>query len=760
MKTAALLNVSSIARWLLLLAPIGSAAAQSTIAVPQDFATIQQAINAALPGATVLVSAGTYNESIDLLGKAITVRGESEVTTIIDGTSLNSSVVRFRSNESNSTVLENFTIQNGSGSAAAQGPAGALYGGGILCDGASPVIRQCIIRNNSIPIAGNSRGGGIAILNAANIRIESCRIELNSTQFSGGGMLINGSTAVVLNTDIVGNAAFSSTTSYGTSGGGMSVGYSSTVQMTGCLIEGNSASSNHNSVSSTGGGLHVWLSSNITLSSCVIGGNFARHYGGGLWINGGTFAISDSTIDNNAAKKGGGLSTSGSGTVVRTVISRNSTNSPGSTGALSANYGNGGGVALGGAGTISFNDCSLVANQASHSGGAISACRQCSGGSLNYSGWNGGTPNVTVSNSIIWDNGGGFSFIDANPLYTTFRFSDVQGTGIWAGIGNINADPIFWRKEVQDYRLTPGSPCIDSGDPAFPSDPDGSPTDMGASDVMALDYVDTSSGTRYLASAGLLDIPAARAFATAVGGHLISIGSASEQSWITGQFGLAHMWIGLSDEAMEGQFLWDNGEPLAYSNWATGEPNNGGGNQDHVLLNFDPVAYAGRWNDQPSTALAHALVEIPPLCTPPLAYCTAGTTTNGCDPLLSATGTPSATANSGFTLSVSGVEGQRQGLVFYSVSGRKQGVWTNGSTSFLCVKAPTQRMTGQTSGGTNNSCDGSFSIDWLAWIATRPTAVGQPLTPGQLVQAQCWFRDPSAPGTTNLSQGVEWQLCP
>ena len=87
-------------------------------------------------------------------------------------------------------------------------------------------------------------------------------------------------------------------------------------------------------------------------------------------------------------------------------------------------------------------------------------------------------------------------------------------------------------------------------------------------------------------------------------------------------------------------------------------------------------------------------------------------------------------------------------------------MWATGSTSFLCVKAPTQRLTTLGSGGTNNACNGAFSIDWLAWMATHPTAVGQPLTSGQKFQGQCWFRDPSASATTNLSQGLEWTLCP
>jgi hypothetical protein len=141
-------------------------------------------------------------------------------------------------------------------------------------------------------------------------------------------------------------------------------------------------------------------------------------------------------------------------------------------------------------------------------------------------------------------------------------------------------------------------------------------------------------------------------------------------------------------------------------------------------------------------------------------YCTAGFTAHGCQALISGSGTPSASATSGFTINVANVEGQRQGLIFYGLSGRSATSWAVGSTSFMCVKTPTQRTPVQFSNGTNNACDGSFTIDFSAYLAANPGALGNPMSAGQVIDSQCWFRDPASPKTTSLSGGLEFTLCP
>ena len=140
-------------------------------------------------------------------------------------------------------------------------------------------------------------------------------------------------------------------------------------------------------------------------------------------------------------------------------------------------------------------------------------------------------------------------------------------------------------------------------------------------------------------------------------------------------------------------------------------------------------------------------------------YCTAGTSTHGCIPSISATGTPSVAASSGFSIDIANVEGQQSGLIFYGVSGRVAFPWGL-NTSFYCVKAPVERMGVQNSGGTLGACDGTLSTDWLAFVAGYPGALGAPFSSGTTVNAQGWYRDPPTPKTTGLSDGLEFTLVP
>ena len=77
--------------------------------------------------------------------------------------------------------------------------------------------------------------------------------------------------------------------------------------------------------------------------------------------------------------------------------------------------------------------------------------------------------------------------------------------------------------------------------------------------------------------------------ARGLGGHLVTINDAAENQWVLNTFfpltGVpeAKLWIGLNDEANEGQFVWASGEPVAFTYWYPGEPNNLGG-EDYATI--------------------------------------------------------------------------------------------------------------------------------------------------------------------------------
>lgn len=142
---------------------------------------------------------------------------------------------------------------------------------------------------------------------------------------------------------------------------------------------------------------------------------------------------------------------------------------------------------------------------------------------------------------------------------------------------------------------------------------------------------------------------------------------------------------------------------------------------------------------------------------PFVTYCTSGTSTAGCVPSIQGVGVPSASFATQFSVNVSSVEGQKTGIIFYGLGALPQ-AWCSPGSSFLCVKAPTQRTIASNSGGTVAQCNGSLSLDWNAFHAANPGAFGTPFSAGQKVYVQAWFRDPPACKTTSLTNALELTL--
>ncbi len=128
------------------------------------------------------------------------------------------------------------------------------------------------------------------------------------------------------------------------------------------------------------------------------------------------------------------------------------------------------------------------------------------------------------------------------------------------------------------------------------------------------DATDPATGIRYIA-VNATTWNASEALAQSLGGHLVSIGSQAEQDFVHANFGNVagadrRVWIGFSDAASEGSFVWSDGTPTKYTNWNPGEPNNSGGVEHYAEM----LGSNGKWNDlnDAGAGYAHiAVIEFP-----------------------------------------------------------------------------------------------------------------------------------------------------
>jgi predicted outer membrane repeat protein len=187
------------------------------IHVPADQLTIQDAIDGAVDGDTVLVAEGIYqgpgNRDINFLGKEIMViAAMGPMNTIIDCDGSKDDPHRaffFNHGEGIGSVVRGFTITNGY-------MTGEEPGGGILCYSASPSIQDCcFFRNYAFG------GGGIYCKYDSSAEIINCIIQENTALKFGGGITTSTySHATIINCLITHNRS-------GASGSGISITYGS-----------------------------------------------------------------------------------------------------------------------------------------------------------------------------------------------------------------------------------------------------------------------------------------------------------------------------------------------------------------------------------------------------------------------------------------------------------------------------------------------------------------------------------------------------
>jgi hypothetical protein len=148
---------------------------------------------------------------------------------------------------------------------------------------------------------------------------------------------------------------------------------------------------------------------------------------------------------------------------------------------------------------------------------------------------------------------------------------------------------------------------------------------------------------------------------------------------------------------------------------------------------------------------------------PPVSvYCTSKVNSLGCIPTIGSTGTASAAATSGFSVSATNVRNAKAGLLIYSSQG-PAAVPFHGGT--LCLATPIRRSIVLQSGGSPlpaSDCTGVYSIDLNSFshgmLGGNPSAAL--LQVGQVIDCQFWGVDPgfAAPNNTTLSDALEFTV--
>jgi hypothetical protein len=202
------------------------------------------------------------------------------------------------------------------------------------------------------------------------------------------------------------------------------------------------------------------------------------------------------------------------------------------------------------------------------------------------------TDGVTTKTHIVRD----ISITDADPATEIVRGTATPLTDVWCNPDDaegtwVEADSSGeWVADFSgSYDITPGSTVT-----ALQEDEDRDFTVFGWQVPRPEGWQhNPATGHDYLYVGDGMTWADAEEYAVSLGGHLVTINDAAENDWLIATFGTQY-WMGMNDIAVEGTWVWASGEPVTYTNWHVGEPNDIGGEDGGVVSG----PFFGQWNDE------------------------------------------------------------------------------------------------------------------------------------------------------------------
>ncbi len=465
-----------------------------------SLSALQSALNTASNNGendTIIILNGTYNVTSKISfwsseNYSVYITGSG--STVLDGNNSVKIMEIITTSNAGNIYVKDLTVKHGRDD----------YGGGIYLETSSAEIHliHCTITDN----VGNIICGGADLYsNSGNITVDSCTFERNSApntsgypNGTGGGLFVQTEDSGPVIT--LKNSYFSHNTAQRDAGGAMlyPVGANSTIiadnntfiyntaqefgggfwarcpaSNSTIQFTNNTCTQDSSANAGSGGGSYFEQEAGtLTMSGNTFSNNYAAWQGGGVWIsnNGGTITVYDNTCrDNVCTQDGGGLYAfldSGTATLHHNIFDGNTATQSGGGFNIATT-----------SGAITVNNNTSYSNTAGNAGDS-------------YFYFDNAAASLDFYQNILYQSSSP-AFDYSGAISVTATYSDIQGGSgqTWYGTGCIDQNPLFNDPANGDFNLTwtnypvsdgTKSPCIDSGNPSKPKDPDSTTADMGA----------------------------------------------------------------------------------------------------------------------------------------------------------------------------------------------------------------------------------------------------------------------------------------